>query len=278
MDDRPVTAPPRPDALGDYTNLRAHGDGGHGRFYLATPPARLGLSDDVIVKVVAGSSEAAFRRFTRELRLFSQVRSPYLVTLYDAGQHEDLFFYSMEWCRGGTLAAPVTRLDRAAALWAVRDAALAADALHEAGIAHRDLRPGNVLLRVEGPACVGDLGLAQAGAAGAVTSMAPIGSVGFVDPALIRGESASRASDIYSLGAILHWALTGRHLHPGVDGADPMLAVRAVLGHPPELATAQLSDAEREAVEQMIDDDHARRPPTASAVAALIERLATEGA
>ena len=95
-----------PEALGDYTDLRPFGEGGHGRFYLATPPARLGLTGSVVVKVVPGSQESGFRRFTRELKLFARVNSEHLVRLYDAGQHEELFFYSMEWCQGGTLAAP----------------------------------------------------------------------------------------------------------------------------------------------------------------------------
>ena len=53
-----------PTALGDYTDIRPFSEGGHGRFYLATPPARLGLTEPVVIKVVAGAQEAGFRRFT----------------------------------------------------------------------------------------------------------------------------------------------------------------------------------------------------------------------
>ncbi|MEO7398786.1 MAG: serine/threonine-protein kinase [Ilumatobacteraceae bacterium] len=261
-----------PTALGDYTIIRPFSDGSHGRFYLATPPQRLGLTNEVVIKVVPGSQEAGFRRFTRELKLFARVNSPHLVTLYDAGQHEDHFFYSMEWCKGGTLQEPTEPLTRDAKLRALHDSALAVHDLHEAGIAHRDLRPGNILLREDGSACLGDLGLAQLGS-GSVTSMAPMASIGFVDPKLIMGDSASRASDIYSLGAILHWALTGETVHAGLDGADPMMAVRAVLRNPLHVRRDLLEPAEADLILACIDDDPTHRPETALEVASLIDSL-----
>ncbi len=261
-----------PHTLGDYEIVGPLTEGGHGRFYLATPPARLGLTEQVVVKVVGGSQESGFRRFTRELKLFARVNSPHLVKLYDAGQHEDYFFYSMEWCEGGTLAEPKVELDRNAKLRAVADAARAVNDLHEAGIAHRDLRPGNILLRGDGSACLGDLGLAQLGS-GSVTSMAPMASIGFVDPRLIMGDAASRATDIYSLGAILHWVLTGHHIHPGVEGVDPMMAVRSVLRQPPHVQRELLSVDEAEVILACTASNPEHRPQTALEVATLIDSL-----
>ncbi len=261
-----------PAQLGDYTIVRPLSDGGHGRFYIATPPARLGLADEVVVKVVAGSHDAGFRRFTRELKLFARVNSPHLVKLYDAGQHEEQFFYSMEWCRGGTLESPTEELSKAAKLRAVADAARALHDLHESGIAHRDLRPGNILLRVDGSGCLGDLGLAQIGS-GSVTSMAPMASIGFVDPKLIMGDSASRASDIYSIGAVLHWALTGQHIHPGIEGTDPMMAVRAVLRNAPHVKKELLTADEADLILACTSENPEHRPTTALEVATLIDSL-----
>ena len=262
-----------PTELGDYRVLRPFSEGGHGRFVLATPPSRLGLSEPVVIKVVPGTQESGFRRFTRELKLFARVNSPHLVRLYDAGQHEDVFFYSMEWCQGGTLAEPEHQLSRAGKLRAVAGAARAAHDLHEAGIAHRDLRPGNILLRADGSACLGDLGLAQLGS-GSVTSMAPMASIGFVDPRLITGDNASRASDIYSLGAVLHWSLTGKHIHPGVEGVDPMMAVRSVLRQPPHIERELLSEDEADLILACTAGHAEQRPATALEVAIIIESLA----
>lgn len=278
MDDAALNDPSSvPTALGDYTDLRPFSEGGHGRFYLATPPARLGLSESVVVKVVAGAKEAGFRRFTRELKLFSRVNSPHLVHLYDAGQTEDSFFYSMEWCKAGTLAEPATEMSRPAKIHAVADAARAAHDLHEAGIAHRDLRPGNVLLRGDGSACLGDLGLAQLGS-GSVTSMAPLASIGFVDPKLITGDTASRASDIYSLGAILHWVLTGKHIHPGIEGVDPMMAVRSVLRQPPHIERELLSADEADLILACTSANGEQRPQTALELASLLDSLSQSAA
>ena len=99
------------------------------------------------VKVLAGrATDDVFRRATKELRAFAAVRSPYLVSLYDAGQQDGVFYYAMEYCPLGSLAAPVQQMSRAEVFRAVEHAALAVHALHEAGIVHRDIKPANVLL------------------------------------------------------------------------------------------------------------------------------------
>ena len=93
-------------ALADFRVVRLIGEGNHGRFYLARPPARLGISDEyVAVKVFAGQcSEDAYRRGTRELRAFAAVDSPYLARVFDAVL-EDNFLYAMEYFPLGSLAA-----------------------------------------------------------------------------------------------------------------------------------------------------------------------------
>jgi serine/threonine protein kinase len=154
-------------------------------------------------------------------------------------------------------------------------AARAAHDLHEAGIAHRDIRPGNVLLRADGSACLSDLGLAQFGG-GSLTSMAPVSSIGFVDPALIGGERAGRATDIYSIGSLLHFVLTGTSVHPSAVGVEPMMAVRNVLRHPPHVDRERLSNAEADLVATCVAGDPEQRPGTAADVADAIDALITK--
>ena len=140
-------AGPAPATIADYQVIRVLGEGNNGRFYLARPPARLGLPDEyVAVKVFTGThSEQAYERGVRELRAFAQVNSQYLVRVYDAVL-QDSFLYAMEYCPLGSLAAPARPLSRGEVMRAVAHAAHALEALHEAGLTHGDVKPANILL------------------------------------------------------------------------------------------------------------------------------------
>jgi serine/threonine protein kinase len=201
-----------PDRVADYDIDELESRASTGWFYLARPPARLGLSVERVVLKVIDSSGLALERFGRELRAFAAVPSLHLVRILDAGQQENRFFYSMEWLPLGSLAT--ARPDRSAVRLAVAGAARGAHALHEAGIAHRDIQPRNVLV-TEGGGKLRDLGLARlADPQASMSTMPSEEAVAFVDPALIKGEGPSRASDLYALGATLHHALCGRSVFP----------------------------------------------------------------
>lgn len=263
--------------IADYRFVRALGEGAHGTFYLAVPPARLGLAvEHVAVKVLSGpTDEDTVRRTTRELRAFAAAASPYLVTLYDAGQQDGAFFYAMEYFPAGSLAAPASPLDRSQVLLAVSQAARAAHALHEAGVVHRSIKPENVLLAAD-HARLSDLGLAQAMAAGqTVTGLGPIGTVEYLEPAILMGERGSRSSDIWSLGITLHRALTGKGVYGELSQADPLLAVRTVLSTKPHLADG-LDPRDRDVVARCLDPEAGRRPLTAGALADELAALSGE--
>jgi serine/threonine protein kinase len=260
--------------IADYELVRSLGAGNHGEFFLARPPARLGSVDEyVAVKVLVGAtSEDTFRRATRELKAFARVQSPYLVPLIDAGQDGDRFFYAIAYYPLGSLAAPARPLERSETLRAVSSAARAAHALHEAGIAHRSIKPGNILLTDAG-AQLTDLGLAQVLQPGAtVTGIGPVGSVEYLDPVILNGQPASRATDVWSLGVTLHRALAGVGVYGELPDDDPLLAIRRVLSTTPAISD-RLSVDERAVVEAALDPDVAARPTTAEAFADQVDGL-----
>lgn len=263
------------DRIADYVFVRPLNQGNYGDFYQAATPSRLGVAAEfVTVKVLAASTSGeAFKRATKELRAFSKVHSPFLVTLYDAGQEGDRFYYSMEYLPLGTLAAPARALERGEILAALADASRAAHALHEAGLAHRDIEPANILLH-EGGAKLSDLGLAQLLQPGlTVTSVGPIGAVEYMDPSILHGSRASRASDIWSLGVTLHRALTGTGVFGELPPNDPLLAVSRVLNTRPVIS-GTLSPAEVAVLESCLAPDPADRYPTADALAYSLDELA----
>jgi serine/threonine protein kinase len=265
--------------IADYQFIKVLGAGNHGVFYLANRPERLRIEAEfVAVKVLSGAnSQDTFRRATRELAAFAAVRSPHLVTLYDAGQQGDDLYYSMEYLPGGSLADPAEPLRPQVILSAVADAARAADALHEAGIAHNDIKPGNVLLAADGSK-LSDLGLSRLLAPGlTITGLGSAGSVEYLDPAIIRGELPSRATDIFALGATLHRALTGQGLYGTLPQDDTVVAMRRVLSRPPVIA-GRLPAGIRDVIAATISEDPAARPVTALEVAGRLDVLARDAA
>lgn len=260
--------------VADYLFLRSLGEGIRSAFYLATPPPRLELESDVVgVKVLFGATnEDNLRRATRELRAFAAARSAHLVTLLDAGRQDDIFFYAMEYCPLGSLAAPARPLERREVVLAVAHAARGAHALHDAGLVHRSIKPANVLLHDSG-ARLADLGLVQALVpTQTMTGLGSIRAVEYVEPAMLSGQLASRASDIWSLGVTLHRALTGEGMYGEMPLKDPLLCVRKVLSGRRQLSQ-KLTAAERAVVARCVAQQPEERPRDALALANELEAM-----
>ena len=264
------------DRVADYVFLRELGRGEHSQVYLARTPRRLGIAaDTVAVKVMSLPGTDGFDALADELSLFAALGSPQLVPMYDVGMDAGVVFYAMRHEPLGSLSAPARELTRRERLHAVARAARGAHEMHEAGLVHRGIGPTNILLDkdggVLGEPAVGHL-LTHGHTLGLGTG-ARAGRLELVDPELMSGRPAGRATDIWSLGVTLHLALTGHGLFPSLVSADPFTAVRIYLRSHPEPGE-NLADGERAVVVTALHPDPTRRHSTAAEFAEAVEEVA----
>ena len=157
-------------------------------------------------------SSQSFDRFLREFELIAHLRHPNIAQIYDLGVADDHLYLAMEYFAGGDLRA---RMDRPLAwrdaLGYLRQMAEALAALHRLGLLHRDVKPGNVLLREDGSIAFNDFGLArQLGLESDITGAGAIfGTPHYMSPEQGRGLPLDERSDLYSLGIVLYEMLTG---------------------------------------------------------------------
>src|SRR4051812_34795791 len=188
------------------------GRGGMGVIYRAT---ELRLGRPVALKLIATeqASDPAFRdRFEREARMTAAIEHPNVVPVYAAGEEDGHLYLVMRYVDGTDLQRLLHdegRLEPARAAGIVAQVGLALDAAHSAGLVHRDVKPGNVLLAGE-HAYLGDFGITRdVGAETATDSGEWLGTGDFTSPEHLRGERTDARSDVYALGCVLYAALTG---------------------------------------------------------------------
>ncbi|RYD67917.1 MAG: serine/threonine protein kinase, partial [Verrucomicrobiaceae bacterium] len=191
------------------------GRGGMGVVYLAR---QSGLNRRVALKLLPSGNLAGqefIQRFRREGELAASLQHPNIVRVFEAGQADGEFFYSMELITGGSLAdwkdGKTHRPHDAARI--LRTISLAVDHAHQKGVLHRDLKPSNILVDEDGDPKIADFGLARLldSQDGITVTTHSFGTPAYLAPELIRDpRAAAPASDIYSLGAIFYFLLTGR--------------------------------------------------------------------
>ena len=160
--------------------------------------------------IVEGST--TFDRFLREFDLVAHLRHPNIARIFDIGVADDHLYLAMEFFPGGDLRSRMReRLDPQQALGYVRQMAAALGALHEVGVLHRDVKPGNLLLREDGSAAFIDFGLArQLSLESDITGVGTIfGTPHYMSPEQGHGSPLDERSDLYSLGVVLFEMLTG---------------------------------------------------------------------
>lgn len=217
--------------------------------YLAQS-ARTG--EEVVLKVLRhapepGARGESFDRFLREYQIASALRHPKVARIHDFGAGDDYAYIVMEYFRCGDLRARIRAgIEPGEALRLLREMAEALAALHAAGVLHRDLKPGNVMLREDGSVALIDFGMAKQLEVDTALSLGGeiFGTPYYMSPEQGHGRATDERSDLYSLGVVFHEMLTGRkpyvadtpmkviwqHAHaplpalpPGLESFEPLL-------------------------------------------------------
>ena len=273
MDDRTVTSLVGR-TVAQYRISQFIGRGGMGQVYLGRDTK---LKRDVAIKVLPSTSAAnpaARARFVREARLASRVVHPYVATLFDVAESGDELFLIMEHIRGRTLAAVLAErtFQPAEAAALAEEMVEALGAIHRAGLIHRDLKPGNVMLTEDGHVKVMDFGVARAvrEISGADESSERdvtltregqgAGTVLYMSPEQIRGETVDARSDLFALGDILYETITGVHPFERASVYETASAIlEAAPGGTKESATLTASGPLRSVVFRLLEKSPDKR-------------------
>ncbi|RBY92625.1 serine/threonine-protein kinase [Blastococcus sp. TF02A-30] len=268
-----------------------------GRYEITGPIATGGMGevwkarDRVLDRIVAAkvlkteyTNDPSFlARFRNEARHTAALTHPNIASVYDYGETSDdlgtaLAFLVMEYVEGPPL---VTILHDEGALpvdWTLHVLEQAADGLsaaHRAGVVHRDIKPGNLIVRPDGVVKLTDFGIAQARDATPLTRTGMVvGTAQYLSPEQAQGMEVTAASDVYSLGVVGYECLTGAR---PFDGASQVAIALAHINRPPPPLPASVPPAVRILIERSLAKDPADRFPDGGAFAEAVRRVATGG-
>lgn len=199
---------------GRYKILKVIGGGGMANVYLARDMI---LDRDVAIKVLRfdfSNDEEFIKRFRREAQSATSLAHPNIVSIYDVGEEDEIYYIVMEYVEGKTLKQYIQQyapLHPREALNIMEQIVSAIAHAHENHIVHRDIKPHNILIDPHGNVKVTDFGIAMALSSTTITQTnSVLGSVHYLSPEQARGGMANKKSDIYSLGIVLFELLTGR--------------------------------------------------------------------
>ncbi|MEV5763317.1 protein kinase [Micromonospora sp. NPDC052213] len=213
-------------------------------------------------------------RFRGEARTMATINHPGVVDVYDFGNDQQIAFLVMEYVEGDALSATLARVGRLTPARTMALVAQAADALHAAhvkGIVHRDVKPGNLLVRPNGTLVLTDFGIARSDLVAQLTAAGSVlGTASYISPEQATGGVATSASDVYALGVVAYQCLAGRR---PFEGDNPLeIAMRHVREAPRPLP-ADIPPQVRAVVERALAKDPAARWPSAAALAGVARQL-----
>jgi len=287
--------------MGSYILGDRIGAGGMGEVWQAThrflvrPAAIKLIKPDVLSAMTKEQGEVLVQRFRREARAAANLRSPHTIQLYDFGVASDgTFYYVMELLNGMDLQTLVARhgpLPPARVIYLLQQACESLAEAHERGLVHRDIKPGNIQVCRMGQyydyVKVLDFGLVKSQSAAAEPELDPkltepntvTGTPAYLSPESALGEPVDQRTDIYALGCVAYWMLTGRYVF---TGASSIQIVARHVNTPPvppsRHSTFDISPTLDELVLACLRKKPAERPATARELCDLLGRCEVEAA
>jgi serine/threonine protein kinase/Tol biopolymer transport system component len=270
--------------IGNYRIDGVLGRGGMGIVYRATDTK---LHRPVAIKFLSiVADEQAKRRFHQEAETTSGLNHPHIVTVYDVGEHDGQQYIVSELVEGGTLDEWVRTNRRKSWRQSVELLTGIADALaaaHAAGILHRDVKPGNVLIDGNGYAKLADFGLAKlvdydgrdpsksaAKISKATRAGLVLGTVAYMSPEQASGQSVDERSDVFSFGIVLYELLAG---HRPFEAGNELELLKTIVHAPAEPLPDGLPELLRMAVDKALQKDPADRYQTMRDLVADLRRV-----
>ncbi|MCI4063504.1 protein kinase [Micromonospora sp. R77] len=233
-------------------------------------------TDQVLGRTVAVKSllpalldEPGFaERFRGEARTMATINHPGVVDVYDFGSDQHIAFLVMEYVEGDALSSTLSRVGRLTPARTMALLAQAADALHaahEKGIVHRDVKPGNLLVRPNGTLVLTDFGIARSELVGQLTAAGSVlGTASYISPEQATGAVATPASDVYALGVVAYQCLAGRR---PFEGDNPLEIAMKHVRDTPRPLPGDIPPQVKAIVERALAKDPAARWPSAAALA-----------
>ncbi|WP_373045118.1 serine/threonine-protein kinase [Vulgatibacter sp.] len=262
-----------------YQILEEVGSGGMAVVYKGLDTS---LQREVAIKVLhphLASREESRRRFSREARAVARLRHPSIVEIYDfSGDEAREAFIVTEFVAGRTLRVFGDEvgffLPEIAALVVARLAEALTHA-HEAGIVHRDLKPENVMVRADGALKLMDFGIARMTSGDEKMTMtgALVGSPLHMAPEIIEGREAGEAADVFALGTILYWMVTGKMAFAGNNTTQTLRQILEGQYVDPRLVAPACSDEIAALIERCLQREPAARPASMAELHAALEPI-----
>jgi serine/threonine protein kinase len=270
--------------ISHYKVIEKIGQGGMGEVFLAQDTT---LDRKVALKFLPEDLQqdpTARKRFLREAKSAAALDHPFICKIYEIGEAQDRTFIVMEYIQGMTLQeklaeGPLPVGDVLETAWEIADAL---EGAHRRGIVHRDLKPSNVMLIPEGHVKVMDFGLAKRmtpdGEDEDISTVltqegAAVGTVPYMSPEQVRGQSLDTRSDIFSLGVILYEMVTGVHPFKKDSIMDTAQTILSVTPPPITRYADDAPDLLQHTVRMMLAKDPGERYQTAKGLMIDLRRL-----